>query len=196
MNYIKIAICININKKININFLCRLKLSPYGTGVFSGRLDTRVRNDGEVQYAGYCNITTVPCTKSFQRDTTMDWSCYNQLRMRIRGDGRIYMINIGIKQTFDIQWFDMYCFVLITRGGPYWQDVKIPLSKFFLSHKGRIQDSQRPLEKDKVNRIGITCADQVPGPFRLEIDYIGVEYDNSYVEDFAYESYDVDTMKV
>ena len=126
----------------------------------------------------------------------MDWSVYTHLRMKIRGDGRIYMMNIGVKQTFDVQWFEMYNYVLITRGGPYWQIVRIPLSKFVLSHKGRVQDRQRPVEKDKVQNIGFTCADNIPGPFRLEIDYIGVECDDSVFEEFAYESYVVDTMKM
>ncbi|XP_033217870.1 complex I intermediate-associated protein 30, mitochondrial [Belonocnema kinseyi] len=174
----------------------KLELSPHGSGIFSGNLDLRVPEDGEVHYAGYANLRSLNHTISFGRESTMDWSVYTHLRMKIRGDGRTYMINIGVKQTFDVQWFELYNFVLATRGGPYWQIIRIPLNKFFLTHKGRVQDRQRPLEKNKVNNIGFTCADKVPGPFRLEIEYIGIESDESCTEEFAYESYDVDTMKL
>lgn len=46
---------------------------------------------------------------------------YNMLVMRVRGDGRSYMLNIATKGSYDILWNDMYHYVLYTRGGPYWQ---------------------------------------------------------------------------
>merc|ERR1719222_378580 len=62
--------------------------------------------------------------------------------MNIRGDGRKYMINLKVKRDFDILWNDRWHYPLYTRGGPYWQYVKIPWSKFFLGSRGRIQDRQ------------------------------------------------------
>lgn len=34
-------------------------------------------------------------------------------------------------------------------------------------------------------------SDKTDGPFKLEIDYIGVEYDPYYTEEFAYEMYNL-----
>jgi NADH dehydrogenase [ubiquinone] 1 alpha subcomplex assembly factor 1 len=61
-----------------------------------------------------------------------------------------------------------------------------------MASKGRIQDKQFPLHLSFVSHFGITLADKNDGPFRLEIDWIGLEYDPTHVEDFAYEQYKVD----
>lgn len=52
-----------------------------------------------------------------------------------------------------------------------------------------MQDRQDPLPIDGVNSIGISVVDQNNGPFQLELDYIGVVYDPSHSEEFAYEMY-------
>lgn len=68
---------------------------------------------------------------------------------------------------------------------------QIPFSKFFLSSKGRIQDKQCPLPRHRVSGFGISVASRAghDGPFSLEIDYIGLEYDPVHKEEFAYEMY-------
>ena len=43
---------------------------------------------------------------------------------------------------WDIFWHDMWVFPLYTRGGPYWQEYRVPFSKFYFSHRGKIQDDQ------------------------------------------------------
>lgn len=67
--------------------------------------------------------------------------------------------------------------------------LQIPFSKFFLSSRGRIQDSQHPLWLDKINTIGFTLGDKADGPFQLEIDFIGLNNDCAHTEEFAYELY-------
>lgn len=168
----------------------RLEISSIGTGVFSGVLSTRLPKDGKLAFAGYCNITTTPKYKSFCREIAHNWTPYTHLILRIRGDGRCYLLNLSTSDMFDLTWNDMYQYVLHTRGGPYWQYVKVPFSKFVFASRGRIQDDQCPVMLSDVKNFGITLANDVSGHFRLEIDYIGLEHDIYEYEESAYETYD------
>lgn len=121
----------------------------------------------------------------------MDWTAYNMLVLRVRGDGRPYMINIGCEGWFDITWNDYYHYILYTRGGPHWQDMKIPFSKFFLTSNGVVQDKQQSVPLNKVTTLGFSASGRggCAGPFSLEIDYIGLEFDPQWTEEHAYEMY-------
>lgn len=159
------------------------------TCFFYGTLCSTPPRDGETRYSGYCTMRSKQPLASFERKKHYDWSTFNTLHLRVRGDGRPWMINIAAETYFSHQKDDVYSYFLYTRGGPYWQDVKIPFSKFFLAHRGRIQDDQHPLWLDKINTIGFTLGDKADGPFQLEIDYIGVCKDYAHTEEFAYEVY-------
>lgn len=63
--------------------------------------------------------------RSFNRKKHYDWSPFNTLHLRVRGDGRPWMINIAAETYFSHQKDDIYCYFLYTRGGPYWQEVKV-----------------------------------------------------------------------
>lgn len=165
--------------------------SPAGYAMFSGYVQSAVPKDGRVKRAGYCNIRSQPVKKSFQRDSHYDWSMYNTLVLKIRGDGRNYLINLHSEGYFDVLWHDIYHYVLYTRGGPHWQVARIPFSKFFLSSKGRIQDKQAPIALQRVTGFGLSVGAKggTDGPFSLELAYIGLEFDPNHTEEFAYEMY-------
>ncbi len=102
------------------------------------------------------------------------------------------MVNLNSPGAFDISWGNIWSFPLFTHGGPYWQITKIPFSKFYLNVHGRIQDHQVPCTQGwRCDSVGITLMDRINGPFQLEIDWMGVWYDVSHKEDFAYELYKV-----
>jgi len=165
--------------------------SSIGSGCFHGYVDSQHLKDGRIKRTGYANIRTIRVKRSFKREVTYDWSQYNTLVLKVRGDGRIYLINLHTEGYFDLLWNDVYHFVLYTRGGPHWQLTKIPFSKFFLSSKGRVQDRQGPIQLNCVTHVGFSVGAKggCDGPFNLEIDYIGLEYDPSHREEFAYEMY-------
>ena len=166
-----------------------LSISPFGHGTFTGNLSNRVPKTGIVKNAGYVNLRYVPPLKAFGREDAYVWVAYTHLVLRVRGDGRTFLVNIHPHTDHDTHWLDMWSYVLHTRGGPYWQETWLPFSKFFLHHRGRIQDKQWPVELDCVKNISITLADTNEGHFNLEIDYIGCGNDLNHQEKFAYESY-------
>jgi len=174
-----------------------LELSPLGHAMLRGDLSSRVPADGRTQNAGYVNIASVKKRKSFAREVLMeDWGAFTHLTMNIRGDGRKYMLNMQVKRDFDVLWNDRWHYPLYTRGGPYWQYVKIPWSKFYLGSRGSVQDKQTriPLELGVVG-MSITLMDQITGPFQLEIKDISLHNDpREDSEDFAYEMYKIPTF--
>ncbi|XP_035780939.1 complex I intermediate-associated protein 30, mitochondrial-like isoform X2 [Anopheles albimanus] len=169
----------------------KLELSSAGYGLFHGSLESRVPIDGRIKRAGYANIKSQRIRKSFKRDAYYDWGQYNTLVLRVRGDGRSYLINLSADGYYDILWNDVYHYVLFTRGGPHWQTAKIPFSKFFLASKGRVQDNQGPVPLNRITSVGLSVGARGghEGNFRLELDYIGLEFDPSHQEEFAYEMY-------
>lgn len=169
---------------------CKFEINDKGKGVFYGTIDLTPPKDGKNRFAGYCGIKSLRKQKSFFREDSYDWLAFTHLELRVKGDGRNYAVNLGLNRYFDVNWFDTYTYPLFTRGGPYWQTIRIPFSKFFLQAKGVIQDKQQPIALNKVNTVGITAA-AVNGPFRLEIDYIGCHVDLSHKERFAYELYSI-----
>lgn len=60
-----------------------------------------------------------------------------------------------------------------------------------MSSKGRVQDKQSALPLNRVTSLGISVGSRAghDGPFSLEIDYIGLEFDPLHTEEFAYEMY-------
>ncbi|NWS56401.1 CIA30 protein, partial [Chunga burmeisteri] len=155
-----------------------------------GTLNTELPRDGETKYSGYCSMRAKPPVGSFARKKYYDWSNFNSLYLRVRGDGRPWMVNIYTDPYFSHQKDDLYNYFMFTRGGPYWEEIKIPFSKFFLSSRGRVQDNQHPIWLDKICTLGFTIGDKVDGPFQLEIDFIGLLNDRAHTEEFAYETYE------
>ena len=167
-------------------------LSDRNYGIFAGSINTEPPKDGVVKRSGYCSIRSPPKSKSFKRRVPYEiFEDYTHVVVRYRGDGRPYLVNIKILYDLDLLWQDVYSYPLYTRGGPYWQIAKIPLSKFFLANKGRIIDRQERIPLNKVQNIGFTCSDQNSGPFYLELDYLALLHDHSHEEKFAYETYEV-----
>ncbi|VDD79366.1 unnamed protein product [Mesocestoides corti] len=158
-------------------------------GLFRGQISTRVPDRGDLVRAGFAHLRS-PEHTHFGFLAEYNFNPYTHLIIRYRGDGRTYRLNIHPRSDWDVFWFDMHQFPLYTRGGPYWTIAKIPFSAFYLSNKGQVVDRQHRLPLTNVRMISFTLADRIPGPFALEIDYIGLYYDMFHKEMFAYEQYD------
>lgn len=161
--------------------------------LFRGYLDTRIPQDGMIQMSGFAAMVG-PKQKPdsiLQTENPWDWSNYNSIEVKLRGDGRKYNIVINTsRDDTDFAFFDTRSYPLFTSGGPYWQTFRVPLSKFVLTYKGVIQDEHFRFPTEQVQFVGLTLCDTISGPFALEVDYIGLIYDSQpFNEVTAYETY-------
>lgn len=160
-----------------------------GYGLFRGFISTKVPKRGDLVRSGFANVSS-PEHTLFGFLSEYNFHPHTHLIIRYRGDGRSYHINILPKQHWDVLWFTLHRYTLYTRGGPYWTIAKIPFSKFYLTNKGAITDRQGLINPTTVRMISFTLMDRLPGPFSLEIDYIGLYFDAFHRERSAYEKYD------
>lgn len=173
---------------------CSIVRSPAGHALFKGFLDNRLPDDGITGKSGFVAMIGPgapgrPLSLSF--DTHWDWGQFNSIEIRFRGDGRRYRIVCSTGTYMDdTKYYDAYVYPLYTTGGPYWQTVRIPFSKFVFLYKGFIQDQQGGLDSRRVKFVALALEDYIDGPFAIEIDYIGLVRDTkSIFERSAYEHY-------
>ena len=170
-----------------------LEASPsQNSALFFGELSTACPQDGRIARAGYVSLKSASKRKAFGRLKKLDFEFYDAIRFKIRGDGRAYVANIHLFEFYDFKWMDLYQYPLYTRGGPYWQEVVIPYSKFVLTHRGALQDKQERFDAEEVTNVSIALMDRVNGPFCIEIAEIElIKHDGhtAFLENHAYEKY-------
>uniref|UniRef100_A0A915KWR7 NADH:ubiquinone oxidoreductase intermediate-associated protein 30 domain-containing protein n=1 Tax=Romanomermis culicivorax TaxID=13658 RepID=A0A915KWR7_ROMCU len=177
---------------------CELLMSKNKTAIFRGYLDQTVPRDGKTSYSGLCSMKSRRRLKSFFRPIEYEyWAKFTHMVLKVRGDGRNYAVICHTPGFLDVTWHDYYSYPLYTHGGPYWQYIKIPFSRFYKASHARILGDQWPLlvGRDVENvqapivSMAISLYDLNDGPFNLEIDWIGLYQNNTHREEFAYESY-------
>jgi monofunctional biosynthetic peptidoglycan transglycosylase len=120
---------------------------------FSGTLS--LENNG-----GFASIRTDPMRE--------DLSEFDELVVRVRGDGRKYWFTVGT----DFRIFaGSYRMELATEAGK-WIEVRFPLERFRATSFGRPMRNAPPLNKRAVESLGFLLSDKNPGEFKLEIDWI------------------------
>lgn len=170
-----------------------LTLTEQKTGLFKGflRSDFDKPEKTKATYTGYANITSKTNYQAFYRKKLMDLTDFTHFRLRLRGDGRNYMLILKNDVQFQETQTYLVMHPIYTHGGPYWQELRIPFSKFFQVSHGRISDRQFRFITHDIVSLGVTCMDGVEGPFSIEFESISVYKDNQMMEDLAYETYKV-----
>lgn len=164
--------------------------SPAGHALYHGFLDTKTfPKDRTITRVGWTAVSCPPAVASFMREGRYEWQEFTHMVLRVRGDGRTYAISMRTPGSFNLTYFDTYTYGLYTTGGPYWQYVRIPFSRFVFTARGSVQDFQEPIELHNVLSFSIGCMDRIHGPFRLEIDYIALQFDPTWMEENQYEMY-------
>eukprot|EP00794_Sanderia_malayensis_P020622 gene20622-22657_t len=143
--------------------------TSHGQCVFRGNVSTILPEDERAKYSGFCAMKSKPRTGFLQQVEPFDLNAFDTFEIRLRGDGRTYFFNVHPE---GYQLDDLYQAFICTRGGPYWEIVRIPYSKFILTSHGYLQDFQADF--NKIRSFGFSVSDKKNGPFNLELDYIRV----------------------
>ncbi|TNN10980.1 putative complex I intermediate-associated protein 30 [Schistosoma japonicum] len=159
-----------------------------GYGHFRGFISTRVPKRGDLIRSGFANLQS-PESRLFGFVMSYGLEAYSHLVIRYRGDGRKYQIVVLPPGRWDFDRSVTHQFALFTRGGPYWQIAKIPLSKFYRTHSSIIHTRQRAVDLGVMRIFSLTLMDDIEGPFSLELDYIGLYFDEQQNDIFDYEQY-------
>lgn len=133
----------------------RMQASGSGTAVFSGIVS--LENNG-----GFASVR-VPLEE-------VDLSDYQGLVVRIFGDGKRYQFRIRTDNRFD--GIAYQAFFETTNG--QWEQIEIPFSSFKPTYRGRTPRNASALNTGSICQIGFLIADKQNGPFRLEVDWIGI----------------------
>jgi hypothetical protein len=98
-----------------------------------------------------------------------DLSQFNKIVMRIKGDGRNYGFVLSNATRF---YLPNYKHDIASKEDK-WTTIELPLREFHEEIVGR-KTGKMVQEKnlEDVIRMGIILSDKIPGPFKLEIDYI------------------------
>ncbi|XP_036779699.2 complex I intermediate-associated protein 30, mitochondrial isoform X6 [Manis pentadactyla] len=103
------------------------------SALLSGTLSSEVPQDGESGCSGYCAMVSRIPRGPFETKKSYDWSHFNTLYLRVRGDGRPWMVSIREDTNIIQRKNQMHSYFMFTRGGPYWQDIQLQRKWFLLS---------------------------------------------------------------
>jgi monofunctional biosynthetic peptidoglycan transglycosylase len=123
--------------------------------VFSGTLS--LENNG-----GFSSIRTLP--KDFGAGD------YRGLRIRVKGDGRVYQFRLRLDDNFDGIAFTQE--FQTTENS--WLVIDLPFASFVPTYRGRILRDVKPLIAADIRQLGFLIADKTAGKFKLIVDNIAV----------------------
>jgi len=133
----------------------RFKITANKTMEFSGRLS--LENNG-----GFASVRTKPTNFNIHAGDT--------LVVRVKGDGREYVLNIYTKSR---RMAFSYRTALPTMRDE-WTEVSVPLDEFIPTSFGNRVQGMGAVEPDQINSLGFMLSDKKPGPFKLEVEWVKV----------------------
>lgn len=132
----------------------RMSSGSDSSGVFAGEVS--LENDG-----GFASVRSSP----------RDWPFADArgIALRVRGDGHAYKVNARTDEGFaGGSWQGAFQ----TRRDE-WMTVRLAFADFVPRLRGRTIDAG-PLPQADVRTLGLLITDKQQGPFRLEVEWIGV----------------------
>ena len=133
----------------------RFRITADNTMEFSGRLS--LENNG-----GFASVRTKP--------TNFNVHAGDTLVVRLKGDGREYVLNIYTKSR---RMAFSYRAPLPTTKDE-WTEVSVPLEEFIPTAFGNRVQGMGPVAADQINSLGFMLSDKKAGPFKLEMEWVKI----------------------
>ncbi|KAI0162197.1 CIA30-domain-containing protein [Xylariaceae sp. FL1272] len=148
---------------------------PYAR--FHGTISTELPpNKPDVQRSGYAAWRTLDRPPTLFGRALFNIDMYAYLALRVRSDGRSYLVNI---QTESVVPTDLHQHRLFVKRPGEWETVLIKWNDFVRTNHGFVVEPQTEILRQKVRTLGIGLTDRVPGPFELCIERIWATNDLS-----------------
>ena len=145
--------------------------------VFSGKIGSD--HSGKAVRTGYCAV------RSPTPQVPLNLEHFESLECKIRSDLRMYSLNIISDAWIKTDLHQGFFFV----DSSDWVTIEIPFRNLVLIEKGKPSIFQRSLDSRNVLTFGISVSDSIPGPFRLEIEYIKAKQKRSADADILKRSF-------
>ena len=97
-------------------------------------------------------------------------SAYDGILIKVKGDGKTY--SLSFRQTKYFTGYN-YTHKFLTEKDS-WQIVKLPFKDFNLKYYGKEVSNFEPPEISNIKQISILISDKQQGPFKIEIEWIGL----------------------
>ena len=137
---------------------------------FHGTISTRLpENMPDIQRTGYAAWRTRDIGPTLFGKSLWNIDPYAFLALRIKSDGRSYLVNI---QTDGIVPTDIHQHRLFATRPGEWETVIFKWNDFVRTNRGIPVEPQMAILRQKVRSIGIGLTDRVEGPFELCVERI------------------------
>lgn len=139
------------------------KLKQYDAfqaAVFEGIID--YQDDNPNTRGGFAAV------RSRADDKVRDLHTCAALEMRVKTDGRPYILNVKSADASPDQLWQMRLL-----APPFkWTTLACPFHELILTKRGNLEVTQFPVNTEAINGIGILLADGCNGPFKFEVQYV------------------------
>lgn len=133
----------------------RLRHDPAGHAVFEGELSL-------ARGGGFASVRCQPGAHGRPGAT----ACV----VEVRGAGRTYKLNLLTDDRFDSVNYQ----AAFTPAGADWQTLRLLLTGFAPTFRGRVVAGAPPLDATRIRQVGLMVADGQAGPFALDLRTIGL----------------------
>jgi monofunctional biosynthetic peptidoglycan transglycosylase len=129
--------------------------------------------DGSLHFRGVLSLENNGGFSSIRSGgPTRDLSAAKAIVLRVKGDGRTYRLQLGTNAEFRRSRISYQTEFPTKRGE--WTDVTVPLATLVPQFRGQ-KLSGPPLDRARIEEIGLSLSDGNPGAFALEVDWIRAE---------------------
>ncbi|CAJ2503962.1 Uu.00g113560.m01.CDS01 [Anthostomella pinea] len=137
---------------------------------FHGSISTDLPpNKPDIQRSGYAAWRTLDKPPTIFGRALWDIDMYTYLALRIKSDGRSYLVNI---QTESVVPTDLHQHRLFAKRPGEWETLLIKWNDFVRTNHGFVVEPQTEMLRQKVRSVGVGLTDRVPGPFELCIERV------------------------